>query len=214
MLYSGVSWAMNLLTHLFHYFFLLSYHHFSSFLYIYILCSILWFCHHISFYAMSDDLLHFNAWRTIISLSPPISWTLVRRSLVEKVILSKRVCLHHCLRVYTFHYVFSDELIYWYSEYVQVKKMKWKRKKEKKKKKVIRACIYVCIQCHFLLSVYIGQWGLLLWVSCLWEFVCELSDTRFSLCLFHYVFLRVRDKWPFPRDSGSLSSPSLHTLVI
>ena len=32
MLYSGVSWAMDLLTHFLHYYFLLSYHHFSSFL--------------------------------------------------------------------------------------------------------------------------------------------------------------------------------------
>ena len=86
----------------------LSYHHFSSYLFVYILFR----SHHISFYAMSDDISHFNAWRTVISLSTPISLTLVQRSLVEKVILSERVCLHHCLRVYPFHYVFSNELIY------------------------------------------------------------------------------------------------------
>ena len=47
-----------------------------------------------------------------MSLSTPISWILVRRSLVEKVILLEKVHVHHCLRVYPFHYVFSEEFIY------------------------------------------------------------------------------------------------------
>ena len=63
-------------------------------------------------------LSHFNAWRMFISLSTSISWTLVQRSLVEKVILLERVLLHHCLRVYPFHYVFSMVLVCWYLEYV------------------------------------------------------------------------------------------------
>ena len=37
-----------------------------------------------------------------------------------------------------------------------------------------------------------------------WEFVCELSNpSPFGVCLVHFV--RERDEWPFPRDSGLLS---------
>ena len=63
------------------------------------------------FYVMVNDLSHFSAWRMVISPSTPISWTLVQRSLVERVILLEIVHLHHCLRVYPFNYVFSMELI-------------------------------------------------------------------------------------------------------
>ena len=51
-------------------------------------------------------------------LSIPSSWTLVWISLVEKVILSKRVHVNQCLRLYPFHYVFLVKLICWYSEHV------------------------------------------------------------------------------------------------
>ena len=91
-------------------------------------------CYHIYFLTLSDDLSHFSAWTKVMSPSTPISWTLVWKSLVENVIFLERVCLHHCLRVYPFHYVFSMEFICWYLEYVQVKKNEWK-------KKVISACI-------------------------------------------------------------------------
>ena len=50
-------------------------------------------------------------------------------------------------------------------------------------------------------------------VCCLWEFICELSRDSHLLVSILCILL-ARDKWPFPRDSGSLSSPSLHTLVI
>ena len=89
------------------------------------------------FYALGDDFSYFNAWRTVTSFSTPISWTLIWRSLVEKVILSKRVCIRHCLRVYPFHYVFSEELIYWYLEYARVK--------EKKMKKMVISALYSVI---------------------------------------------------------------------
>ena len=101
-------------------FFLSSYHRFSSYLIVYILC----LYHRVSFYAMSDNFSHFNAWKIVMSLFTPISWTLVRRSLVDKVILLKRVHVHHCLRVYPFHYVFLVEFICWYLKYVQVKEKK------------------------------------------------------------------------------------------
>ena len=121
MLYSGVSWAMDLFTIFFILFYFLSCQHFSSYLFVYILCSIICLCYHVFFHAMSDDLSHFNASRTVVSLFTPISWTLVQRSLVEKFILSERIHVHHCLRVYSFHCVFWVELVCWYLEYVQVK---------------------------------------------------------------------------------------------
>ena len=176
--------------------FLLLYHHFSSYLFVYILC----LCHHISFYAMSDDLPYFSEWRTVMSLSTSISWTLVQRSLVEKVILSKRVHVHHCLRVYPFYYVFSKELIYWYSECTQVKE-----------KIIINKRMYTMS-----FSIEYLYWPLkvpFVLVSCLWEFICELSrDSHLLVSIL--CTLHARDKWPFLRDSRSLSSPSLHTLVI
>ena len=46
-----------------------------------------------------------------------------------------------------------------------------------------------------------------------WEFICELSNpSPFGVCLVHFV--RERDEWPFPRDSGLLSLLSFHPLVI
>ena len=110
MFYSRISWAMDYWL-IFFIIFLLSYHHFSSYLFVYILCSIICLCHHISFYAMSDNISYFSAWKTVMSPSTPISWTLVWRSLIEKVILSERVCTHHCLRVCQFHYVFLVKFI-------------------------------------------------------------------------------------------------------
>ena len=140
MLYSRVSWFIDLLTHFLHYyyyFFILPlffiiphclyplFHHlsFSSF-YLFIL-----FIFYFLFFMpwVMNDLSHFSAWRMVISPSTPILWTLVQRSLVKRDILLEIVRLHHCLRVYPFNYVFLVELICWYSEYAQVK-----RKKEKK----------------------------------------------------------------------------------
>ena len=54
---------------------------------------------------------------------------------------------------------------------------------------------------------------LLYWVSCLWKFVCELSRDYHLLVSILLCILHVRDKWHFPKDSRSLSSPFLHTLV-
>ena len=126
MIYSGVSWVMDLFNHFFHYFlfFCCPTIIFSSCLFVYILCSIICLCHRVSFYVISNDLSHFSAWRIVMSHSIPISWTLVQRSLVERVILLERVHVHHFFRVYPFHYVFSVEFICWYLEYVQVKKKK------------------------------------------------------------------------------------------
>ena len=46
-----------------------------------------------------------------------------------------------------------------------------------------------------------------------WEFVCELSNpSPLGVCLVRFV--RERDEWPFPKDSGLLSLLSFHPLVI
>ena len=55
----------------------------------------------------------------------------------------------------------------------------------KRKKK--SACIYICIQCHFPLSLYIVNWELSFLVNCLWEFVFKLSKVLISSCLSCYV---------------------------
>ena len=65
----------------------------------------------------------------------------------------------------------------------------------------------------FFIECIYWSFRLLYWVSCLWKFVCELLRGYHLLVSISLCILRVRDKWPFPRDSGSLSSPSLHTLV-
>ena len=118
--------------------FLLSCHHFSSYLIVYILC----LCHHISFYVMNDDLSHFSAWRTVMSFSTPISWTLVRRFLIEKVILLEKVHVHHYLRVYPFHNVFSVEFIC----------LIFRVYEEKKRNKRMYLCMYIVffsIECKY-----------------------------------------------------------------
>ena len=125
MLYSWVSWAMDLLTHLLHYFFIVLPSFFIIPLCLYplfyplSLSSRFFLCHEwwsSTFQCMEDGHVPFHFYLMDIG----------SRSLVEKVILSKRVHVHHCWRVYPFYYVFSKELIYWYLEYAQVKEKKKK----------------------------------------------------------------------------------------
>ena len=158
--------------------FVLSYHNFSSYLFVYILCSIICLCHRVSFYAMSDDLSYLSAWKIVMSLSIPISWTLARKSLVEKIILLERVHVHHCLRVYPFHYVFSEEFIYWYLGYAGVKE------KKEKKEEVINACIW----CYSPLNVYIGHWDCFIELVAYESSYVNFQETFISLCLSRYVF--------------------------
>ena len=139
-------------------------------------------CYHFFFfYVMSDDFSYFSAWRTITSFSTPISWTLVQRSLVEKVILSERVCICYCLRVYPFHYVFSMEFICWYSEYAPKKKG--------------NKCMYIV---SFSIECIYWSLRLLYWVSCLWKFICELSGGSHLFVPILLCILCVREGWHFP----------------
>lgn len=102
----------------------------------------------VSFHALSDDFLQFSAWRIVIpSFHPyPIPWTLVLKSLVERVILLERVHVHQCLRVYLFITFFSIEFICWHLEYAHVKRKEKKgkngEKKKKKGKEWAHACLY------------------------------------------------------------------------
>ena len=150
---------------------------------------------------MSDNLSHFSAWRTVMFLSTPISWTLVQRSLVEKFILLERVHVHHCLRVYSFHYVFSEEFIYWYSKYAPKKKQKQtnKQKKNKKQKKMnekkgnkrMYLCMYIVpffIECRYwsLIAILLSQ---LLMKVRMWTF------RRLSPPCVYFVMYLMREKW-------------------
>ena len=74
-------------------------------------------------------------------------------------------------------------------------------------------CLCVDTVFFFIECIY---WSLrlLYWVSFLWKFMCKLLRGSHLLMSISLCILRVRDKWPFPKDSRSLSSPSLHTLVI
>ena len=71
-------------------------------------------------------------------------------------------------------------------------------------------CMYVV---SFSIECIYWSLRLLYWVSFLWKFVCELSRDYHLLVSILLYILRVRDRWPFPRDFRSLFSPSLHTLV-
>ena len=157
MLYSGVSWAMDLLTHLFHYF-LLSYHHFLSYLINYILCSILCLCNHIfllchewwsfTFQCIGDDQVPFHSYFMDIGLET-LNWKchFVRESLYTP--LFESICISLCILIWAHLFIFRV--------CTGKRKKKWKKmKKRKEKKKVISACI----QCHPPLSVYIGHWKL------------------------------------------------------
>ena len=50
--------------------------------------------------------------------------------------------------------------------------------------------------------------------GCYWEFVCELSEILFFLYSLYHISLWEWDEWPSPRDSGSLSFPSLYSLLM
>ena len=72
-------------------------------------------------------------------------------------------------------------------------------------------CVYTMF---FFIECMYWSLRLLYLVSCLWKFVCELRGGFHLLMPILLCILHERDKWHFPRDSGSLSSPSLHILVI
>ena len=176
----------------------------------------------VSFHALSDDLLQFGAWRIVIpSFHPyPIPWTLVRKSLVERVILLERVHVHQCLRVYLFITFFSLEFICWHSENAQVKRKEKKKKKKerkkwrKKRRKEKNKHMYVWIQCLSPLSVCIVVEIHLNEFILLWVFVCELLKVLISFCLSCYVCYVWETSDHFPTDSRLLSFPSFHTYVI
>ena len=75
--------------------------------------------------------------------------------------------------------------------------------------------MYLCLY-TVSFSIECVHWSLrlLYWVSCLWKFICELLGGFHLLVPISLCILCVRDEWPSLRDSGSLFSPSLHTLVI
>ena len=59
----------------------------------------------------------------------------------------------------------------------------------------------------------IDVWGSFIEYVRYWEFVCELSEIPCYLYCF-VIPICERDEWPSPKDSESLSFPSLHSLLM
>ena len=109
-----------------------------------------------------------------------------------------------------------------------------KRKKKEKRKKKVTMSLCILIGAHILVLRLCAKkkgTGVYMYVlsysiepvvvieDCFiefiywWEFVCELSNpSPLGVCL--VCFVRERDEWPFPKDSGLLSLLSFHPLVI
>ena len=147
-------------------------HHTSLFC---ILWSIISLCHHVSFYVMSDGFFSFQCMKDnhiphhsqFIDIGSEIlNWEdhLVRES--SSTSLFESISISLCILGITHLLIFKIYI--------------GKRKKKS-------ACIYICIQCHFPLSLYIVNWELSFLVNCLWEFVFKLSKVLISSCLSCYV---------------------------
>ena len=87
--------------------------------------------------------------------------------------------------------------------YICKKKKKWLKKNWKEKKMMMKKKTHVCIIFYHWVCILMFEGHLIEYV-CWWEFVCELSD-----CIFWE-----QDEWPSLRSSGSLSLPSLHSLLM
>ena len=203
MFYSRVSWVVDLLAHLLHYFFLLSQHHTS--LFISSVSSFIFF-HHIflchgwwsfTFRCMKDGyiLLHsylMDVSSKILNLEGHLGRESSLTSLFESISIS--LCILKKVHLLIFR--------------VCAGKRKKKEKKEKEKSNKHMYTMSSFIKCLY--------WSLRLLyrVSCLWKFVCEISRGSHLFVSISLCILCVTDKLHFPRDFESLSSPSLHTLVI
>ena len=150
----------------------------------------------------SNFVISCLTFRDLIPTTTLIPWTLVRRSLVETDILLERVHTHHCLRVHSFHYVFSMRLICWYSKYAQVKK-----------NKRISACVYTYNVFLHWVCVWLLRFTFIDFI-CWWEFVYKLFEP-FSHCVHLVIYFLVQEMsdllWG---DSKSLSHPSFHSLMM
>ena len=182
MLYSGVSWAIDLLAHLLYNFvivltsFLIIPHCLYPSFHLLSLLSRLFLCldwyiyiyiYIFIFQCIKDSHIPLHSYLVDISLKI-LSWKghLIRESSYTSMFESVSILL--CILSGAHLLIFRTCT-------------------SKKKKRRISACLYVCIWCLSLLSVYIGHWGLLYWFGCLWKFVCELSKAFTTYCLSHYV---------------------------
>ena len=177
----------------------------------------------VSFHSLSTDLSHFIAWSIVISpfTSHPMD---IGPKIVKKVILS--------VRVYIIVWELSISLCILVRAHALIFRLCAKKKKRKKKEVFISLCIihgaHVLI---FRLCAKKKNTGVYMYVlsysikhvvvikDCFveltywWEFVCELSNPS-PLGVYLVQFVRERDEWPFPRDSGLLSILSFHQMVI
>ena len=165
----------------------MSYHHSSSYVIIYILCSIFCLCHHIffschewwsfTFQCIEDGHVPFHSYLMDIG-SEILSWEdhLVRESSCTSLFesISIPLCILRGVHLLIFR--------------VWGGKKKTNEKKhdddKKEKEKVISECIYVCIQCHSPLSVYIGHWGCFIELVAYESSYVNFQKAFISLCLF------------------------------
>ena len=181
---------------------LLSYHHFSSYLIGYILCSIICLCHHIFlclgwwffvFQCVKDSHILFHSYLMDIG-SKIFSWEghFFIKSLYTSLFESISISL--CILKRTHLLIFRV----------------CAGKRKKNEKKIGNKRMYTVSS-----SIECIYWSLrlLYWVSWLWKFICEFSDVLFSLCLSHYIFYM----WEMGNlflGTSILFSPSLHSLII
>ena len=179
MLYSGVSWAMDLLTQFLHYTSLIIF-------FIHLLSLLSCFFLHLEWYFF-----------TFQCMKDSCIMDIVLGSLVEKVILS----------ILVFESVFISLCILNGAHFFYIQSMH-REKKEKRKAYVCMYTMSFSIECVYWLLRVVFLSQLLMKVH-MWAFKCSSLFMPISLCI-----LCVRDEWPFPKDFRSLSSLSLHTLVI
>ena len=138
-----------------------------------------------------------------MSFSLSIPWTLIQGSSIWEGHLVWESLRYFSIWEHVYPFLTSSwELLCLHSEHVRL----YICKKKRKKKTHVCSIFYhwVCIlmfKGHFIKYV------------CWWEFVCELSETLHSLYLFCHIFWEW-DEWPSLRSSGSLSLPSLRSLLM
>ena len=158
------------------------------------------------FFTLSGALPQFIAWRIVTSFPLSITWTLIQRSLVwEGHLIWENfgsVSIHCWYHIWgSFVYVQGVRIC------IYVKKMM----NEKKRK--ISTCVYVHSILHHWVCILILE-GRVIEYVCWWELVCELSKILFFLCIHFATSLWEWDEWSSPKDSGSLSFPLLHSLLM
>ena len=185
--YSGVSYTLGLLVYFFTIFLSLWYQ-VSSYLTVCILRSIL-------LTSSSFDLPHFFSFPKFWSftfhcieydhITTYIPFTDIGLEILnwEGYLVSES--LHHCLRVYPYHYVFSLELICLYLEHVQLQQ----KKTEKKGKIIINGWACMCV-CERQMTFSLGLWIIISFIiSSIGNLIILNVLIRLDRCSFAFLFI-------------------------